>query len=54
MVERSLIIEVEEKLYCFPYLWSDDMDIKTTESYKSKTTNQNSYLGSTDQKNCSF
>ena len=29
-------------------LWSDDMDIETTEAF------QNSHLGATDQKSCSF
>ena len=28
-IEQSLITEVDEKPYCSPSLWSDDMDIET-------------------------
>ena len=43
-IERSLIIEVEEKLYGSSISWSDDMDIETIQVF------QNSNLGGTDQK----
>ena len=48
MIKQSLIIEVEEKSF-LPSLWSDEINIKTTE-----TVFQNSHLGGTDQKSCSF
>ena len=41
----SLIIELEEKPYCFPSLWSNKMDIETIEVF------QNNHRGGTDQKN---
>ena len=48
MIERSLIIQVEEKPYCSSVSWSDDMDIKAIEVF------QNSNLGGTDQKTLHF
>ena len=46
-IERSLIIEVEKKNF-LSSLWPDDMDLDTIEVL------QNSHLGGTDQKSCSF
>ena len=43
-IERSLIIELQEKPYCFPSLWSDEMDIETIEVF------QNNHLGVSEGK----
>ena len=42
-IEPSLITELEEKLCCTSFLWSDDMD----EVFRY------SHLGGTDQRTCS-
>ena len=39
---------MQEKEMAFLFLWSDDMDVETIEVF------QNSHLGGTDQKSCSF